>query len=92
MIGAKLTDQCLWLKHIEPGPLREALASIHPGSCIRLIVDGTQIDFERMATGKDGRVTNGFNPIGPGAAFWRARYGEGEHQKIELSFAQSVDD
>ena len=92
MTLAKLTDQCLWLKHIEPGPVREALASIHPGSRIRFLADGEPIDFERMATGKDGRITHGFNPVGPGALIWRSRYREGEHQTIELNFAQTVDD
>ncbi|ANY20841.1 hypothetical protein A6F68_02342 [Tsuneonella dongtanensis] len=91
MARAKLADQCLWLKHIEAGPLRNALGSIHPGGTISLLVDGIPVDFERMATGKDGRVTDGFNPVGSSAATWRARYVAGEHQDIELDFAGRID-
>jgi hypothetical protein len=90
--SAKLTDQCLWLKHIDDGPVKNALASLHPGSCLSLFVDGDRIDFERMATGKDGRVTDGFKPVGDGAKTWRNRYREGQHQVIELDFARDVHD
>lgn len=90
MARAKLADQCLWLKHIEPGPLRDAMESLHPGSTISLLVDGEPVDFQRMAIGKDGRVTNGFNPVGPYALTWRARYIEGEHHEIELHFARRL--
>ena len=84
---AKLADQCLWLKHVEDGQLKDALASVHPGSVIRLLVDGQPIDFQRMATGKDGRITNGFNPVGERASEWRSRYSEGDHLDIVLDFA-----
>ncbi len=90
MARAKLADQCLWLKHIEAGPMRDAMESLHPGSVISLLVDGEPIDFQRMATGRDGRVTNGFNPVGPYASTWRARYVEGEQDEIEIDFARRI--
>ncbi len=90
MARAKLADQCLWLKHIERGQLRDALESIHPGSIISFLVDGEPLNFQRMATGKDGRLTNGFNPVGPNAATWRVRYTEGEHHEIQIDFARAV--
>jgi len=89
-VHAKITDQCLWLKHIEEGLLKAALESLHPGATIRLLVDGSPIDFQRMATGADGRITAGFNPVGPGAATWRKRYTAGAHEQIALDFARNV--
>jgi hypothetical protein len=84
---AKLTDQCLWLAHIEDGAVRQALSSLHSGSIISLVIDGEEIDFQRVARGKDGRATNGFNPIGRNAQAWRARYTAGHHQQIDIDFA-----
>jgi len=60
---------------------------LHPGAVISLLVDGEPIDFQRMATGKDGRVTNGFNPVGRYTSTWRARYVEGERNMINIDFA-----
>ena len=90
MAHAKLADECLWLKHIEPGPLRDALESAHPGSIVSLIVDGQSLNFQRMAMGKDGRVTFGFKPVGVTAATWRARYTQGVHKEIQIEFARAV--
>ena len=90
MAKAKLTDQCLWIAHIEPGSLKEALSSVHPDGVISLNVDGDVIAFQRMATGRDGRQTNGFNPVGSNAGIWRSRYAEGIHIDIDLNFAGRV--
>ena len=89
MANALLTDQCLWLKHIEPGPVRDALASLDAGSIIHLTLDGDVITFQRMATGVDGRETHGFNPVGDKAGIWRDRYTPGAHQSVVIDFAGS---
>ena len=90
MARAKLTDQCLWLAHIEDGDVKRALQSVHAGSVISMLVDGEQIDFQRMAVGKDGRPTSGFNPFGENVSIWRGRYIAGEHQNIEIDCAGSI--
>lgn len=90
MVKAKITDQCLWIAHVEAGPLREALSSIHPDGVISLTVDGDEIAFQRMAMGRDGRQTNGFNPVGSNAGIWRSRYAEGHHIDIDLDFAGRI--
>ena len=87
MARAKLTDQCLWLAHIEEGNVKNALSSLHSGSVVALTVDGEHIDFQRMAKGKDGRLTHGFNPVGQNLQRWRARYNAGDHQTIEIDYA-----
>ena len=91
MARARITDQCLWLAHIDDPTFKAALGSIHPEGVISLIVDGVCIDFRRMATGRDGRHTEGFVPIGKNAAEWKARYVPGEHREIEIEFAGTVD-
>ena len=89
MAAALLTDQCLWLKHIEAGAVRDAMASLEPGSTINLALDGDVIAFQRMATGVDGRETAGFNPVGDNARIWRERYVPGTHQSVTIEFAGS---
>ena len=91
MVCAKLTDQCLWLTHVEDGAVKQALRSVYAGSIVSMKVDGEQVDFQRMATGKDGRPTDGFNPVGDNALIWRRRYVAGEHQSIDIDFAGSID-
>ena len=91
MVKAKLSDQCLWIAHVEDGSVRQALASLHPGATVSLLVDGEPIAFQRMATGKDGRPTSGFNPVGKGEAIWRTRYAAGQHQDIEIELAGKID-
>ncbi len=83
----KVTDECLWLKHIEDCPLRDALASLVAGSQIRLTVNGSEVIFERMAIGKDGRETFGFKPVKPSNETWRALYMSGQETNVELQFA-----
>jgi hypothetical protein len=90
MASAKITDQCLWLAHIEEGDVKRALQSVHAGSLISMLVDGEPIDFQRMATGKDGRPTNGFNPVGENLSMWRDRYVAGIHQTIDIDFAGRI--
>ena len=86
----RITDECLWLKHISEGPVRDGLASMIPGGRIWLTVDEVPVLFERMASGSDGRQTFGFKPVGDSAAEWRARYVGSKGAEARVSFLGSL--
>lgn len=60
----KISDNSIWLKHIENDtPLRSRLKALRPGETVELEVGGIVGRWERMRDGKDGRPTEGIKPI-----------------------------
>jgi hypothetical protein len=84
-------DECLWLSHLPISPLKSALASLHCGSKIDLVVDGSRVTFERMAQGKNADRTTGFKPVGDARDVWRTVYLEGAQRTVNLDFADKDD-
>lgn len=63
-------DSVLWFKHLPVGPLRTRLEALSPGEQVTLLLDGQPSQWQRMATGRDGRPTNGAKPLGPAKERW----------------------
>lgn len=67
----EVRDHALWINHVRPaGPLTDMLKSIEPGADVSLKVNGQVGLWRKMATGRDGRPTHGFKPLGGAQAAW----------------------
>lgn len=91
MAKVPVTDVCLWLRHVGDDDLRNALASIHPGSKVTLSVNGTPVAFERMATGSNPQPTMGFKPVGGSNSLWFDLYTSDKGQEADVTFHGGVD-
>lgn len=64
MATVTITDNSIWLKHIEGDPkLTKRLRELAEEEVIDLEVGGVVGRWQRMRTGKDGRPTPGIKPI-----------------------------
>ena len=67
----KISDNSIWLKHIENDrPLRDRLASLRAGQTVELEIAGVVGTWERMRDGADGRPTEGIRPIDAMKRVW----------------------
>jgi hypothetical protein len=75
----EIRDSVLWLRHLD-GVLRAPLEKLPQHTPVVLEIDGTRIEFAKMANGADGRPTHGLKPVGLSREhwkrFWPARAGE----------------
>lgn len=65
-------DDAIWLKNVNADKDTLALLrQLRAGTRLKLEIEGTRGDWERMADGKDGRPTFGLKPVGPTADYWK---------------------
>ena len=66
-------DGCLWPSHLE-GPLAALIPQMKAGDRVLVKLNGTVVEFARMADSKKGQPTFGLKaaPGGVGQAFWNA--------------------
>ncbi len=86
MVKARITDQTLWLAHIDDEAMRERLGQIGPGGRIDLLVDNMPIEFERLSDITDGKVAEGFKPIGSIADRWQDSFFPGEKRDVQIEY------
>ena len=68
----KISDNSIWLKHIEgDSRLVARLDRLKSGQTIDLEVDGVVGRWERMRDGRDGRPTAGIKPIDAMREVWK---------------------
>jgi hypothetical protein len=66
-------DDSIWLKTVTADPATETfLRELPAGSRIRLTIEGTAGDWEKMADGRDGRPTLGLKPVGRTREYWKS--------------------
>ena len=85
VIPAKRDQGCLWARGVTP-KLAEAIRAAEAGDKVNCLVNGVLTQFTKMATGKDGRKTEGLRIVkeAPGYAEWNAIQ-MGEAIEIEAS-------
>ena len=85
VIPAKRDQACLWARGVTP-KLAEAIRAAEAGDKVNCLVNGVLTQFTKMATGKDGRKTEGLRITkdAPGYAEWNAIQ-MGEAIEIEAS-------
>ena len=81
-----IKDDVIWFSHLSGDPpLLHQLLSLPDGGGIRLVIDGVEGDWVRMAAGKDGRPTLGIRPMGTMADVWRAYYRDRKGQSVAIN-------
>ncbi len=81
-----IKDDVIWFSHLSGDPpLLHQLLSLPDGGGIRLVIDGVEGDWVRMAAGKDGRPTLGIRPLGTMVDVWRAYYRDRKGQSVEIN-------
>ena len=91
MAKVKITDNSIWLKHIEGDhPLRQRLEALRAGQVVDLEIDGVVGRWERMKDGRDGRPTPGIKPIDAMRDVW-SRLQKDRGRVVELRPVQGVD-
>jgi hypothetical protein len=69
-------DDAIWLKTVTADQATVSyLRELPPGGRIRLAIEGTPGDWEKMADGRDGRPTFGLKPIGRTREYWKTLRG-----------------
>jgi hypothetical protein len=69
-------DDAIWLKTVTADQATVTyLRELPPGGRIRLAIEGTAGDWEKMADGRDGRPTFGLKPIGRTREYWKTLRG-----------------
>jgi hypothetical protein len=72
MAYVKISDDTLWVKHIDGDrALRDRINDLPPGAIIDLEVDGIVGNWEKAKIGKDGRPTAAIKPVGPMREIWK---------------------
>jgi hypothetical protein len=70
----EITDDAIWIKHIDHPVLRERLRNLPEEAMLMLEIDGVIGQWTRMKTGDDGRPTYGIKPCGPMKQVWSQWY------------------
>jgi hypothetical protein len=69
-------DDAIWLKTVTADTDTVSyLRELPAGSRIRLAIEGTPGEWEKMADGRDGRPTFGLKPIGRTREYWKGLKG-----------------
>ena len=76
-------DGCLWPSHLE-GPLAALIPQMKAGDRVLVKLNGTVVEFARMADSKKGQPTFGLKaaPGGVGQAFWNAIFRDPEQDSM----------
>jgi hypothetical protein len=79
-------DDAIWLKNVNADHNTIALLRQLPGGArIKIEVEGTQGEWERMQDGRDGRPTLGLKPVGRTLDFWKSmKPRRGEHLDFKI--------
>jgi hypothetical protein len=65
-------DDAIWLKTVTADQMTVSyLRQLPAGSRIRLAIEGTPGEWEKMADGRDGRPTLGLKPVGRTREYWK---------------------
>lgn len=67
----EIRDDSLWIKHVNIDEDALALLGYMPENTkITFEINGTEVEFAKMADGKDGRPTPGYKPVGENKKVW----------------------
>jgi hypothetical protein len=84
----QITDNALWVKHVEDG---EAIATrildLKDNDPIVLNVDGKPVLFRKMRTGKDGRAVSGVRPDETFKAYWNDLLQKQRGKRLPIALA-----
>ena len=87
----KISDDCLWARHIEgDSALQDRIASLPAGAKIDLEIDGVAGQWVKAKTGKDGRPTAAIKPIGPMWEVWK-RFQARRGERVRIRQTQTAD-
>ncbi len=91
MATTKITDDAIWLKHIEGDPrLQDRIRTLKSGDMLDLEVDGIVGKWQRMKDGRDGRPTYGIKPVSAMKDVW-ARLRRQSGRIVELREVVAAD-
>lgn len=79
-------DDAIWLKNVLADQNTIALLrQLSAGARLKIEIEGSEWEWEKMAIGKDGRATQGLKPVGRTKAFWKSMKGRrGEHIEFKI--------
>jgi hypothetical protein len=79
-------DDAIWLKNVNADTDTVALLrQLRAGTRLKLEIEGTRGDWERMADGKDGRPTYGLKPVSHTIEFWKSmKSRRGEYLEFKI--------
>lgn len=88
----KIEDVAIWFKHLHSPKLRKRLDSLEPEQEITLETGGVIGRWQRMKTGKDGRMTKAIRPVGSMKSVWNDWFKSRKGELIEIREVKMADD
>ena len=92
MAKVRISDDAIWLKHIEGDPrLEDRIRSMSAGDLLDLEVNGIVGRWQRMRDGTDGRPTYGLRPIAEMRNVWARFRKEATGRIVDVREVQTAD-